>query len=337
VKPSRGRWAPSPTGETHLGTARTALVAWLDARSSGGSLIWRIEDLDGPRVVAGAAERQLDDLAWLGLDWDEGPDRGGPHTPYRQSERSHLYVEAIAHLAGSGRLFPCRRSRKELEAIASAPHGAEAIPYPPSLRPARLADGWLDDHRAQGRGIASLRFRVDEQPVEVVDRILGTWTERVDLEVGDFVVERRDGLFAYQLAVVADDLAMGVDSVVRGADLAASTARQLQLMAALGGEAPRYAHVPLVLNTSGEKLSKRDAPPSLSALREAGTAPNRLVGILAWSLGLLPEPAPCSPGELVSRFAWERVIPRPWIVPDELAAWLQGAAGSKPQDVPMFG
>lgn len=335
--PSRGRWAPSPTGDTHLGTARTALVAWLDARSSGGALVWRVENLDGPRVIEGAAERQLEDLAWLGLDWDEGPDRGGPHAPYRQSERNHLYTAAIESLAHSGRLFPCRRSRKELEAIASAPHGGESNPYPPTLRPAQLAPNWLKEHRAASPGAASLRFRVDDEAVVVDDRILGRWAERVDLTVGDFVVERRDGLFAYQLAVVVDDLAMGVDSVVRGADLAASTARQIQLIRALGGSPPHYAHVPLALNASGEKLSKRDGAPNLPQLREQGASPERLVGALAWSLGLRPDPSPCKPGELISTFAWARIVPRPWVVPDQVGAWLQGDAGSKPQDVPTFG
>lgn len=319
---SRGRWAPSPTGETHVGGARTALVAWLDARSTNGSLVWRVEDLDRPRVVAGAAERQLADLEWLGLDWDEGPDRGGPHQPYLQSERQDRYRAAIEILASAGRLFPCSLSRKELEAIATAPHGPEERPYPARLRPAELPSDWLADHRRRPLGHASLRFRVESEPVIVADRVLGRWTERVDSTVGDFVVERRDGIFAYQLAVVVDDLAMGINSVVRGADLVTSTARQIQLTRALGGEPPRFAHLPLVVNSCGEKLSKRDHALTLASLREAGVAPDRLVGYLAWSLGLVDTPEACTPASLIPVFRWDRLRRDSWQVPDDLAAVL---------------
>src|SRR4051794_21543839 len=139
-----GRYAPSPTGMIHAGNARTALAAWLSVRSRGGTFVWRVEDLDGPRVVPGMAEAQMADLAWLGLDWDEGPDVGGPFTPYAQSERSAVYEEALRRLAAAGRLFPCRLSRRDLQAMASAPHGAEETPYPASLRPRELASGWFE-------------------------------------------------------------------------------------------------------------------------------------------------------------------------------------------------
>lgn len=313
----RGRWAPSPTGDFHLGSARTALVAWLDARASGGRFVWRIEDIDGPRVVAGSAQRQLADLAWLGLDWDEGPDRGGPHAPYRQSERRAHYDQALEQLARAGRLFPCQHSRRDLEAIASAPHGPQTAAYPAALRPAALATEWFSQHRNRGPGQASLRFLVDEEPVHFVDAVYGPQFERVDSSIGDFVLERRDGLIAYQLAVVVDDIAMGINTVVRGADLLDSTARQIQLTRTLGATPPRYAHVPLVLNSTGEKLSKRDRPLCLAGLAAAGVAPQVLVGALAMSLGLRDRPEPCCPAELLTDFDLSRLRREPWVVPTD--------------------
>lgn len=298
----RGRFAPSPTGRIHLGNARTALVAWLSIRAQGGTFVYRLEDLDPPRVVPGMAEAQAEDLRWLGLDWDEGPDVGGPHGPYVQSKRAERYEAALDRLAAAGRLFPCRRSRRDLQALASAPHGGERR-YPPSLRPVRLASDWYESQR----GDAALRFRVEDGPVTFVDRVHGTVTESVAETVGDFVLKRRDGLYAYQLAVVVDDLAMGITEVVRGADLLASTARQIQLIEALGGSAPVYAHVPLVLTASGEKLSKRDQPMALRSLRDAGEAPETVVGRLAHSLGLLDRPEACRACELVGLFDWSTI------------------------------
>jgi glutamyl-tRNA synthetase len=304
----------------HVGNARTALAAWLSARSRGGRFVWRVEDLDPPRVVPGMAAAQIEDLAWLGLDWDEGPDVGGPFAPYTQSERSDVYEKALRRLAAAGFLFPCRLSRKDLQAMASAPHGTEEIPYPASLRPASLeTDGF---ERLAGSTDAAIRFRVHGRPVSFVDRVQGPITERVDLTVGDFVLKRRDGLWAYQLAVVVDDLAMAIDEVVRGADLLASTARQIQLIEALGGTPPAYAHVPLMVNSRGEKLSKRDGGLTLRSLREAGIAPAAITGYLAYSLGLLDRPDPCRPADLVSVFAWERVGRADWRLPEDLAALL---------------
>lgn len=317
----RGRYAPSPTGMIHAGNARTALAAWLSARSRGGAFVWRVEDLDPPRVVPGLAEAQMQDLAWLGLDWDEGPDVGGPFAPYVQSARSAFYDEALRRLAAAGRLFPCRLSRKDLQAVASAPHGAEEVPYPASLRPRELAPDWFE-RLCAGPPDAAVRFRVDERPVAFVDRVQGPITERADLAVGDFVLKRRDGLWAYQLAVVVDDLAMAIDDVVRGADLLASTARQIQLIAALGGTPPAYAHVPLMVNARGEKLSKRDQGLTLHSLREAGVAPEAVAGYLAHSLGLLDRPEPCRPADLVPLFAWEKIGRADWVLPEDLAGSL---------------
>jgi glutamyl-tRNA synthetase len=320
-KPPRGRYAPSPTGPIHAGNARSALVAWLSARQRGGTFVWREEDLDPPRVVPGMAERQRADLAWLGLDWDEGPDVGGPCGPYRQSQRSELYEAALAELAAAGRLFPCRRSRRDLAAIATAPHGPDGLPpYPAAFRPRRLDEGWFAALCRAPRPDAALRFRAGEREVRFVDRIQGEQVERVDLAVGDFVLKRRDGFYAYQLAVVVDDLRMGIDDVVRGADLLASTARQLQLLEALGGPVPAYAHVPLVLGERGEKLSKRDPAPTLAGLRAAGASPEQVVGYLAFSLGLLPTARACRPADLLPELDWRRIGTADFVAPADFTA-----------------
>jgi glutamyl-tRNA synthetase len=320
VRP-RGRYAPSPTGPIHLGNARSAMVAWLSARRRGGDFIWREEDLDPPRVVPGMAAAQRADLAWLGLDWDEGPDLGGAAGPYRQSERAAFYEAALAELAQAGRLFPCRRSRRDLAAVASAPHGPdEQPPYPAALRPRQLDPDWYAALGRLPRPDAALRFRVEEEEIRFADRVQGAQAERVDRTVGDFVLKRRDGLYAYQLAVVVDDLRMGIDEVVRGADLLASTARQIALCAALGGTPPAYAHVPLVLDARGEKLSKRDAAPTLAGLRAGGAAAEQVAGFLAWSVGLLAAPAACRPADLLPLFDWKRVGRAPFLLPADAAS-----------------
>lgn len=323
-RPPRGRYAPTPSGLLHVGNARTALVAWLSVRARGGAFVWRLEDIDGPRTVAGMAEAAEADLGWLGLDWDEGPQQGGPFAPYVQSARSAHYEAALARLAAGGRLFPCARSRKDLDGIASAPHGSpppegRAIerpsPYPRAFRPDALATDWYAAFLARERADAALRFLVRDQPVRFVDRIFGEQIERVDETVGDFVLKRRDGLYAYQLAVVVDDLAMEIDEVVRGLDLLDSTARQIQLIEALAGTPPAYAHLPLVLNERGEKLSKRDAALTLRSLRESGVTPRALVGELAASLGLIDEPRPLHPRELIASFSWVRIRREDWLLP----------------------
>jgi glutamyl-tRNA synthetase len=281
----------------------------LSIRSQGGAFVWRLEDLDGPRTVPGMAEAAEEDLRWLGLDWDEGPEPvGGPFAPYVQSQRAELYEAALERLAQAGRLFPCRISRADLANLATAPHGREGMPpYPAGLRPKDLETGWFEAMRANPNPDAALRFRVDPEPVSFVDRVCGPVVEQVDQEVGDFVLKRRDGVYAYQLAVVVDDLAMGITEVVRGRDLLDSTARQIQLIQALGGTVPSYAHLPLVVNAEGEKLSKRDDALRIRTLRESGVAPEEVVGRLGASLGLLDRPESCRAEELVPLFRWEKV------------------------------
>ena len=315
-----GRFAPSPTGDLHLGSALAALGAWASARGAGGRFVYRVEDLDGPRAVPEAAERQIEDARWLGLDWDEGPDVGGPHGPYRQSERGDRYEDALARLAEAGRAFPCRVSRKDLMEVATAPHGHTGLPpYPASLRPARLGAGWY----AEATDCA-VRFRVEPGTVAFEDRVVGHVEEDVSRAVGDFVLKRRAGVYAYQLAVVVDDLAMGVTEVVRGLDLLESTARQVLLGRALGGTPPSYAHLPLLVTADGQKLSKRDGPLSIRSLREAGVAPEAVVGWLAGALGV-GDGAPCTPRDVARTFHVSSVTSVPIAVPDDLYDRLGGS------------
>ena len=316
----RGRFAISPTGELHLGNARTCLVTWLSIRSAGGTLIWRLEDLDTTRSRADLAKRAAEELRWLGLDWDEGGGRGGDLGPYEQSARTERYENALRRLHPKGLLFPCSKTRKELASIATAPHGDEGeAPYPIQFRPSVLAADWFsrleDPSTAEQQAI---RFRVEDEIKTFEDLCFGPISENVRDSVGDFVLKRRDGLFAYQLAVVVDDSEMQIDEVVRGADLLPSTARQIMLFEALGEKPPVYGHVPLVLNANGDKLSKRDAVTSLYHLKESGIHPEQLIGYLAWTLGLQKEARAATPDEVLGTFDWGRIAQQPYALPHDL-------------------
>lgn len=302
----RGRYAPSPTGALHLGNLRTALLAWLFARASGGAFTLRIEDLDLPRVRTGATAQMLTDLRWLGLDWDEGPDIGGPLGPYHQSQRGALYDAALGRLRARGALYPCYCSRADLAQLASAPQGdGQPAPYPGTCR--ALTTCQRQRHEASGRRPA-WRFRASEPPIAFHDAMVGTVSESVATTVGDFVVRRSDGVVAYQLAVVVDDALMGVTQVVRGHDLLASTARQLALCDALGWQRPtEYAHVPLALDERSIRLAKRDAPYGLAQAQAEGIAPRQVVGALAASCGLCEPGARVMPTDLLASFRPERI------------------------------
>ncbi len=299
----RGRYAPSPTGEIHLGNAATALFAWLSVRAAGGALVLRVEDLDRPRVRPGATERILADLAWLGLDWDEGPDRGGPRGPYEQSRRGAAYEAAFERLRGAGRVYPCFCSRRDVAVSASAPQEpGDELRYPGTCRD--LAPEEAERRLEAGRPFA-FRFRVGEDDDPAFDdRVLG----RTRLGTpGDFVVRRADGTPAYQLAVVVDDAAMGITEVVRGGDLLASTPRQILLYRTLGLAPPAFGHVPLVLGPDGARLSKRHAGSSIAEMRNAGLSPERVVGWIARVTGIRGDDRPIAARDLVDGFSLGRL------------------------------
>lgn len=291
-----GRYAPSPTGELHLGNLRTALVAWLQARVMKGVFVMRMEDLDVSRNRAGCAERILHDLWRLGLDWDEGPDRGGSLGPYSQLDRDDVYRAAFDRLNAAGRIFPCFCSRKDIREAASAPHGA-AVVYPGTCRAAGPSRSALPD----GNGLApAWRFIVDDDWTCFHDCLQGVFHQQPGREVGDFVIKRRDEVFAYQLAVVVDDAAMGVTDVVRGDDLIDSTPRQIALQEALDLPTPRYWHVPVLRDARGERLSKRNGAASLDEYCAAGGSPESLIGQFARELSLRDTSEPLSAAELLS-------------------------------------
>jgi glutamyl-tRNA synthetase len=267
--------------------------------------------------VPGLAEAALEDLHWLGLDWDEGDEDKGPHVPYAQSNRSRHYEEALDVLHTNGRLFPCALSRKDLQGLASAPHVSDgSIPaYPPNLRPKEVPKNWFENLRHEKQPREAIRFLVDTEPIRFSDLVYGEVVESVDKTVGDFVLKRRDRFYAYQLAVVVDDYLMGINEVVRGADLLSSTARQIQLFEALGAPIPQFAHVPLVLNAEAAKISKRDGGLTLNHLRSRGITSEQVTGYLAWSIGLLPEPNAARPQDLVVEFQWEKIGREDWMLP----------------------
>jgi glutamyl-tRNA synthetase len=297
---TRGRYAPSPTGTTHLGNASTALLAWLSVRAREGAYVVRMEDLDRARVVRGSAEAILEDLHWLGLDWDEGPGTGGVYAPYAQSERMAGYEAAFACLRAAGLVYRCFCSRKDIRSAAIAPQapGDEAH-YPGTCR-----DLSPDDvaRKTEAGTIPAWRFRVGPSPAfEFEDLVRGRF-EAAPGSIGDFVVRRADGVPAYQLAVVVDDIAMKISEVVRGEDLLASTIRQLLLYRAFGAAPPEFAHVPLLLGDDGVRLSKRHRGVTLSEMRDAGESAESVVGRLAHRHGLRGTAAPVSPRELVDGF-----------------------------------
>lgn len=295
----RGRFAPTPSGRMHLGNLLAALLAWLDARSGGGELVLRIEDLDTQRTSRLFAVQLLDDLRWLGLDWDQG----GLEPDYRQSRRTACYEEAFRLLEERGLIYPCYCSRTERMA-ASAPHREDgAVVY--SGKCFRLTAAERAELEGQGRRPA-WRVRCPDLSVTVEDGNCGTYTENLARDCGDFIVRRSDGVFAYQLAVVVDDALMGVNHVVRGRDLLCSAPRQAWLHEVLGYPPPRFFHTPLLLAPDGQRLAKRDHDLDMGALRER-YLPGELTGLLAWYAGLVDRPEKVTAAELVPLFSWAKV------------------------------
>ena len=308
-----GRFAPSPSGRMHLGNVFCAVLAWLSARSRGGRFLLRIEDLDVRRCKPEHARLLEEDLAWLGLDWDEGGRRGGPDGPYFQSECSELYAQALQMLKEHARVYPCFCSRADLHA-ASAPHLSDgAVLY--GGRCARLSPAEADALRR--RRAPALRIAVPEESVSFTDGHLGHFSQNLARECGDFILRRSDGIYAYQLAVAVDDARMGVTQVVRGQDLLSSTPRQIFLQRLLGLPTPEYYHLPLLVNAEGVRLSKREKSLDMGALRARFT-PAELTGWLAFLAGQQPAPEPVPLRSLAACFSWEKVPRRDITVPARL-------------------
>lgn len=308
-----GRYAPSPSGRMHLGNLCCCLLAWLSAKSKGGKVVLRIEDLDRARCPRKFAELLQQDLAWLGLSADEGGDKGGPDGPYYQSERSGIYQQFYDILWKKGLVYPCFCSRSQLHA-ADAPHRSDGqVVYAGTCRhltPEQVAE-------KSRRRPPAWRVRVPEETIGFTDGHLGYYEENLARDCGDFYLRRADGVFAYQLAVVVDDALMGVTEVVRGADLLSSTPRQLWLYRTLGLQAPEFTHMPLLLAPDGRRLSKRDGDESLEHL-QAKYTPEEIIGRLAYACGLQKAPDPRTPAELAENFSWEKVPRRDIVLPEGL-------------------
>ena len=332
LKPTvKGRFAPSPTGRMHLGNVFAALMSWLSAKSQGGQWLLRIEDLDPQRSHAEYAETLMDDLLWLGLEWDEGPRIGGGNGPYWQSQRSDLYEQALRQLQQKGLIYPCTCTRADIMAT-QAPHESDGrVVYKGTCRPQR-AVRWdvLMSGNGGAKGAspakevlrneapdaftapsapAALRLIVPPQPLADVvchDGHYGEVSENLASHCGDFIVRRRDGAWAYQLAVVVDDALMGVNEVVRGRDLLLSAPQQMYVARLLGYSQPAFAHIPLLINAQGQRLSKRDKSLDMGELRSRYTA-GELLGKLAHVAGLAPDEGPVTARELIPQFSWTSV------------------------------
>ena len=295
-----GRFAPTPSGRMHLGNAFSTLMAWLAARSAGGRMILRIEDLDTRARDRAVADTLMRDLEWLGLDWDEGP--------YWQSERGDVYAEAIGRLDAMGLVYPCFCSRAELHA-ATAPHASDGTPiYQGTCR--GLSQEEVAVRSAVRPPATRLVVPASDDPAGTIafdDLAFGHVEENLALECGDFLVRRSDGVVAYQLAVAVDDGLMGVTQVVRGCDLLGSVARQMYVQRLLGLPSPGFGHVPLLVAADGRRLSKRDRDLDLGVIRKRGVRPERVVGALAAAVGLVRPGEELAASDLIGVFSWDAV------------------------------
>ncbi len=297
-----GRLAPSPTGALHLGNVRTFMIAWLCARSRGGRVIMRMEDLDHPKDKPGAAEGAIEDLRWFGFDWDE---------EYVQSRRKDFYRDALDALKRKGLVYPCVCSRRDVENAQSAPHSGEQLHYPGTCR-GRFAT-WSEALAFSGRA-PCWRFRVEaDERVEFDDMFVGRYSQNVAEKLGDFPLARDEGGAGYTLAAVVDDAAMGVTEVVRGDDLLAATPAQILIQRALGLPTPRYCHVPLVVGPDGRRLAKRHGDTRVAHYREKGVRPDAILGMLAASCGWAEVGEEVSLADLLPRFSLSTVPRDPFV------------------------
>ncbi len=298
MKSMKGRFAPSPSGRMHLGNVAAYLLAWLSAKSAGGSVVLRIEDLDRGRCRREYAEQAALDFETLGLT----PDEGGVFAPYMQSGRGKVYAAALETIESRAEVYPCFCTRAELHA-ASAPHASDGTPvYDGRCR--RLSPGEISE--LMKTRSPALRLAVPDVTVSFEDRRLGHVSQQLAHECGDFVLRRSDGTYAYQLAVVADDIDMGVTEVVRGSDLAMSAPRQIYLCRLLGAEPPEYAHTPMLVAPDGKRLAKRERSLDLGSLLAAARPP-RIIGALAYLLGIIDRREDVLPRDLVGEFSWDKI------------------------------
>jgi glutamyl-tRNA synthetase len=293
-----GRFAPTPSGRMHLGNIWTALIGWLAVRSSGGKFLLRIEDLDPRARKKETSDQLIDDLLWLGLDWDKAP--------IYQSQRTYLYRAALKRLEAARLTYPCFCTRTELHA-AEAPHTSDGTYiYQGTCR--NLTQKEIQRRMKTQRPAIRLKVPAISDPCgkfEVRDLVYGLHTEILARDCGDFLICRSDGIFSYQLAVVVDDGLSGVNLIVRGHDLLGSTGRQTYLARLLGFRPPRYAHVPLLIAADGKRLSKREHDFDLGALRNAGVSPEHIIGTLAWKMGFNTRGLDARPADLINSFSWE--------------------------------
>ncbi len=317
--PVVGRLAPSPTGALHLGNARSFLLAWLSVRQQGGKLLLRIEDIDSPRVKPWATQATLDDLRWLGIDWDAGPDtpaatnNAGIGLAYVQTQRMERYSQVLRPLIEDQVVYPCVCSRSEVAQAASAPHETLLRALEGPIYPGTCRDKPIDTS-ADGK-VERFAWRWKFHPGEAVwqDGLRGTMSARPDQQLGDFVIARGDNTPAYQLAVVVDDHDMQVSEVVRGDDLLCSTYRQLAIIEHLDWPRPNYYHVPLMVGPDGRRLAKRHGDTRLSTYRQQGVTAERLIGFLAWTLNLQSQPNPIQASELIGRLDWKKLSTEPTV------------------------
>ena len=361
AQPVVGRLAPSPTGALHLGNARSFLLAWLSVRQQNGRLILRIEDIDSPRVKPWAVQSTIDDLRWLGLDWDAGPREAGPEgaivgklstrlsidpnydSDYIQTRRLARYQQILEHLIADGSVYRCTCSRSEVTRAASAPHESSLAALEGPIYPGTCRSSSSDTQAPADK--FAWRWRFADGEVTWTDQLRGIMRATPAEQLGDFVIARgkwpgappsdlhptekhhelviahTDFIPSYQLAVAVDDHDMQVTEVVRGDDLIFSTYRQLAILEHLGWPAPRYMHVPLMIGPDGRRLAKRHGDTRLSAFRQRGVSPERVVGYLAWTLGLQATPAALYASDLIGQLDWQTLSLAPTIVDSDHLPW----------------
>ena len=303
---TKGRFAPSPSGRMHLGNVYAALLSWLSVKKKGGSWVLRIEDLDPQRCKLEYALQLEDDLRWLGLDWDEGgTENRGDCGPYLQSQRSEIYEEYLNRLHKTGLTYPCTCTRADIMAT-QAPHESDGrIVYKGTCRPLAMPNHTVTEYPHSGKQAAT-RLYVPDKQISFTDGHYGAQSVNLATHCGDFVLRRKDGAWAYQLAVVVDDALMGITEVVRGRDLLLSASQQIYLYDILSLQTPEFIHFPLLCNNERQRLSKRDKSLDMGVLRSQYT-PEQIIGEIAYYAGQTNRPEPMNPEELLKIFAWEKV------------------------------